>query len=190
MMRDARINTIGEGANDVLKAFIAVVGSRAPGMQLDAARRNPLKHSSKLAAVAWEQSGGRWSRPDLPVKSASLAAPARAVAKHVKQLGLALPWVFLRAGTEERFVQSQYVHERIADIAIDLYASACVLSRLDHLLAQGNGDARKAKADAAAGRLFLKIADRRIRTNFAALKDNDDPDTTATADAALEAHGA
>src|SRR5207247_3114793 len=25
MMRDARINTIGEGANDVLKAFIAVV---------------------------------------------------------------------------------------------------------------------------------------------------------------------
>ena len=30
-MRDARINTIGEGANDVLKAFIAVVGCRGPG---------------------------------------------------------------------------------------------------------------------------------------------------------------
>src|SRR5262245_12252944 len=33
-MRDARINTIGEGANDVLKAFIAVVGCRGPGMYL------------------------------------------------------------------------------------------------------------------------------------------------------------
>src|SRR6266480_1931146 len=34
MMRDARINTIGEGANDVLKAFIAVVGLRGVGDHL------------------------------------------------------------------------------------------------------------------------------------------------------------
>ena len=31
MMRDARINTIGEGANEVLKAFIALVGMRDVG---------------------------------------------------------------------------------------------------------------------------------------------------------------
>src|SRR5919201_4687340 len=64
MMRDARINTIGEGANEVLKAFVAVVGSRGPGTQLDAARRHPLKHRSKLLQVGWEQTGGRWSLPD------------------------------------------------------------------------------------------------------------------------------
>lgn len=188
MMRDARINTIGEGANDVLKAFIAVVGSRGPGLRLDAARRKPLKHASTLTKVAWQQSGGRWSRPDLPVKHASLSGPAAAVSKHIKQLGLTMPWVFLRAGTEVKYVQSQYVHERLADIAIDLYASACVLSRLDHLLAAANGDARKAMADTSAGRLFLKMADRRIRANFAALKDNDDGDTTAVADAAFAAN--
>src|ERR1043165_2715110 len=34
MMRDARINMIGEGANDVLKAFIAVVGMRGVGEHL------------------------------------------------------------------------------------------------------------------------------------------------------------
>src|SRR4029077_9596025 len=34
LMRDARINTIGEGANDVLRAFIALVGMRAVGEQL------------------------------------------------------------------------------------------------------------------------------------------------------------
>src|SRR5205807_7488984 len=33
MMRDARINQIGEGANDVLRAFIALVGMRGVGEQ-------------------------------------------------------------------------------------------------------------------------------------------------------------
>ncbi len=185
MMRDARINTIGEGANDVLKAFIAVIGSRAPGLQLDAARRRPFKHPSKLLQVGWEQTGGRWSLPEVPVRSAELRPAARAVARNVKRLGLALPWVFLRAGSEERFIQSQYAHERLANIAIDLYASASTLSRLDHLLAQGNGDPRQAKADIAAGNYFLRLAERRIQGQFAALSDNDDPQTTATADAVM-----
>jgi alkylation response protein AidB-like acyl-CoA dehydrogenase len=187
MMRDARINMIGEGANDVLKAFVAVVGSRAPGMQLDAARRSPFRHPSKLLQVGWEQTGGRWSRPAVPVQSPALRTEARSLAGNVKRLGLALPWVFLRAGTEERFVQSQYAHERLADVAIDLYAAASTLSRLDYLLTQPNGDPRQSPAEVAAGRHFLRLADRRVRQNLAALADNDDPQTTATADAVLGA---
>jgi alkylation response protein AidB-like acyl-CoA dehydrogenase len=189
MMRDARINMIGEGANEVLKAFVAVVGSRGPGTQLDAARRHPLKHPSKLLQVGWEQTGGRWSLPDVPVQSGELRAPAKALAKQIKQLGLALPWVFLRAGSEEKFIQSQYVHERLADIAIDAYASACTLSRLDHLLSRSNGDARHAATEVQAGKYFLALADRRMTRNFEALKDNDDARTTATADAAMYLYG-
>jgi alkylation response protein AidB-like acyl-CoA dehydrogenase len=188
MMRDARINTIGEGANEVLKAFIAVVGCRAPGMQLDAARRNPLKHHTKLLQVGWEQSIGRYSIPEVPVLSKDLKQAATTMAKRIKQLGLALPWVFVRAGTEEKFIQNEYVHERLADIAIDLYASACTLSRLDHLLQNGNGAASQTHADVTAGRHFLKLADRRIARNFEALRDNDDAFTTTCADAAVSAH--
>jgi len=189
MMRDARINMIGEGANEVLKAFVAVVGSRGPGTQLDAARRQPFKHRSQLLRVGWEQTGGRWSLPEIPIHSGELSVPAKALARQVKQLGLALPWVFLRAGSEEKFIQSQYVHERLADIAIDAYASACALSRLDHLLGRSNGDARQARAEIAAGGYFLALADRRMTRNLAALKDNDDPQTTATADASMDLFG-
>jgi alkylation response protein AidB-like acyl-CoA dehydrogenase len=185
MMRDARINTIGEGANDVLKAFIAVVGCRAPGMQLDAARKNPLKHRSKLMQVTWEQTGGRYSTPEIPVVSKDLKPAATALAKRVKQLGLVLPWVFWRAGTEERFIQSQLVHERLADAALDLYASACTLSRLDHIYQNGNGSPQQTHSEVSAGRYFLKLADRRLGNTFAALRDNDDSYTVACADSTL-----
>ena len=56
-MRDARINTIGEGANEVLKAFIAAWGCRAPGEYLKGLRDDlaggKWSVGKVFAAVAW-----------------------------------------------------------------------------------------------------------------------------------------
>jgi hypothetical protein len=49
----------------------------------------------------------------------------------------------------------------------------------------GNHRPAEDNADVIAGRYFLKLADRRIRHNLAALHDNDDEETTKTADAVL-----
>jgi hypothetical protein len=102
----------------------------------------------------------------------------------VKDFGLKLPHVFLRLKDEATFAQAELVHERIADIAIDLYVSGCVLARLDHLLTTpaGNGKADP-YADVSAGKYFLKLAARRIRERFAALDDNDDAALLAAANA-------
>jgi acyl-CoA dehydrogenase family member 9 len=192
LMRDARINTIGEGANDVLKAFVAVVGCKAPGEALkkmrDDARARPLANLGKLASFGAGQLAARLTTPDVPVRSERLRTEARKLGTHVRQLGLMLPWLFWRARTEEVFVQNQLLHERIADIAIDLYASACALSRLDHLLQSDNGKPAESEALVAAGRHFLKLADRRIRQNFAALDDHDDASTIAAGNATLAAY--
>ena len=85
----------------------------------------------------------------------------------------------------EAILERQYVQERIADAACDLYASSCTLSRLDSLLIGGNHRPAEDSADVIAGRYFLKLADRRIRHNLAALHDNDDEETTKTACAVL-----
>jgi hypothetical protein len=91
----------------------------------------------------------------------------------------------LRLKDEQTFVQAQLVHERIADIAIDLYATSCVLSRLDTLLGKpgSNGHAGPTDpyADVPSARYFLKLAYRRITERFAALEDNDDAECLTAA---------
>ena len=57
-MRDARINTIGEGANEVLKAFIAVVGLRGVGEHLKGvldALRHPFANLGTLVRFGSKQ---------------------------------------------------------------------------------------------------------------------------------------
>jgi acyl-CoA dehydrogenase family member 9 len=189
-MRDARINTIGEGANEVLKAFIAVVGCRGPGMRLDAMRKKPMANLHRLAGYG---AGYLWRRtalsggPAIPVQSAGLWPATRRLGRQIKRLGTALPGVFVRAGTEAKFIQSQLVHERLADIAIDLYVSSCVLSRLDAMIQQGPEETRAATyaGEIEAGKYFLSLANRRIEDRFAAMNDNDDTQTVQAADAAL-----
>jgi acyl-CoA dehydrogenase family member 9 len=188
-MRDARINLIGEGANDVLKAFVAVVGCRAPGEYLKQLRDDMLGGRWSFRKIGAALGVGTqlvipWaSTPSVPVKSAKLDDEVTAFARQVKRFGLELPHVFLRLKDETKFVQAQLIHERIADIAIDLYVSACVLSRLDHLLANPSDDIY---ANVSAGRYFLKIANRRMTANFAALTDHDDADCVKVADQMIE----
>jgi alkylation response protein AidB-like acyl-CoA dehydrogenase len=186
MMRDARINQIGEGANDVLRAFIALVGMRGVGEELKGvldAFSHPVKERGKLWTFMRDQVGVRLSSPEVPVQSPILRKEAGQLAKRVKEFGLAVQAALRRH--REAILQMQYVQERIADAACELYASSCTLSRLDHLLNYSNGHPDEARRDEIAGRHFLKLSDRRIRQSLAALNDNDDADTTAAADAVL-----
>src|SRR5208337_1342167 len=52
MMRDARINTIGEGANEVLKAFIALGGMRDIGVGLKSTL-DGLKRPGTFVPTLW-----------------------------------------------------------------------------------------------------------------------------------------
>ena len=185
-MRDARINTIGEGANDVLKAFIAVVGCRGPGMYLKGLQDDMFGGKWSLRKIGQSlgvvgKLAAPWlttSAPTVPTQAPELSADAHTLARFTREFGLKLPHVFMALKNEETFAQAELVHERIADIAIDLYVSACVLARLDHLLAgkgtNGKPTAADVYADPVAGKYFLKLAFRRIRERFAALDDNDD----------------
>jgi alkylation response protein AidB-like acyl-CoA dehydrogenase len=204
MMRDARINQIGEGANDVMRSFIAVVGMRGVGESLKgvlSALSSPFSNIGKLWKFGTSQLAAKFTTPNVPVQHTTLRDAAGNLGARVRDFGKAVVDVLkhLRSlaqknttGDEEtriigEVMKRQYIHERLAEVACDLYASSCTLSRLDHLLALGNGSAppKEVEADITAGRYFLKVADRRIKQHLAALWDNDDEFTTQAADQTL-----
>ena len=171
MMRDARINQIGEGANEVLKAFIAMVGMRDVGMGLMAtaeALKDPKKAISAIWGFGTSRAGRFVTRPEVPAKSTQLAGEAGALAERVKRFGWTIEsTLFAHRDNPEAFLERQLIHERLADAAICLVTSACALSRLDREAAEG-------EAERAAGMLYLKLAGRRFDQCLAELKHNDD----------------
>jgi hypothetical protein len=186
MMRDARINMIGEGANDVLRAFIAMVGIKPVADQLLNVKNSvnfSLKGVGTLLNFGGKQIKERLVRPDVPVMSNQLEPFARELGSRLKDFSLAVQSMLFKH--REKILFKQYVQERIADAACELYASSCTLSRLDHLLTVGNGNPAEMARDATAGKYFLTISNRRVKQCLAALKDNDDEETTETADVIL-----
>jgi len=203
MMRDARINMIGEGANDVLKAFIAVVGMRGVGEHLKdvlEALKHPLKGFGTLWSFGRDRLAARFSSPEVPVLNAQLRKEADALSARVSEFGVAVVDVLkllrkkalaeAKGADDEQLkimevvYRSQYMQERLSDAACELYASSCTLARLDHLMSPGNGHP-DAESDLQAGRYFMALANRRIKQNLAALWDHDDEMTTVTANAWL-----
>src|SRR5213082_1167913 len=81
MMRDARINQIGEGANEVLTSFIALVGMRGPGEQFREILETLLKPTregglGKAWSAGMNRLGATVRLPDVPVRSSELRSLA------------------------------------------------------------------------------------------------------------------
>ncbi|MDH3716665.1 MAG: acyl-CoA dehydrogenase family protein, partial [Planctomycetota bacterium] len=183
MMRDARINTIGEGANDVLRAFIGLVGMRDVGLELKSvldAALHPLSNLGKLTEFAGRKISSLVNSPDIPVTDQRLAPDAERLAGLVGTLGSQVERL-LRTYREE-ILDRQYQMERVADTATELYVSACVLRRLEQILGSTDVPAEDVEQQLSLGRYYLNTAHRRMVRNLHDLWDNDDPATTALAD--------
>ena len=187
MMRDARINQIGEGANEVLTSFIALVGMRGPGMEFKEIYDTMMKPSRDRMSKAWAAGKNRLGAtirvPDVPVQSDELRAHARQLGRLIWRFNVAVNRALITY--REPILDMQLVQERIANAAMDLFASTCVLSRLDSEIqfARRNGDA--APPDHSAADLFLRQSFRRIRGFLGALTDNDDKAVVAAAKSSL-----
>jgi alkylation response protein AidB-like acyl-CoA dehydrogenase len=187
MVRDARINTIGEGANDVLRAFSALVGMRDVGLELKAileAIYYPIGNLTRIGRFAGRKLGSLLVSPTVSVRSSELEPDAAALSKLVALVGQNVERL-LRT-YQLGIVDRQYQLGRVADATTELYVSACVLNRVDALLREHGGNGAEHQLDLESGRYYLLTAGRRIRRSMTDLWSNDDAATTALANRMLK----
>lgn len=168
MMRDARLNQIGEGANDVLRCFIAAVGLRHVGRDMEAISRNPLTAYKLLR-----------TRPDVPIKHEHMRFHGRNIGKQVAKFAWAVEMAIVRH--RESVIDQQYIQARLGDIATELYMCSCVYSRLSSLLVNGTIPEPDKQRDLKTGMLYLRLAHVRNQRRLEDLKTNLDDESMEVA---------
>jgi len=164
MLRDSRINRIFEGANEVLRLFIALNGIQAPAealKEIGSALRRPLRNLGLLGGYATSRVKlrlGQTSTLDIDVHE-RLRKHKDYFEKHVAELGGATDRTIIRH--REKIIDSQLVLERLANMAIDLFATACVIARTQSLIDERGIE--KCDREIALCDLFCVEAGRRFR---------------------------
>ena len=174
-LRDARIHRIFEGANEILRLFIALNGVQGPAERLrevSRAIRAPLRNLGLVSGyMSSRMSSMLGGTPDLgvPVHQV-LVEHVKYFEKHVAELHTETE----RAITKYRreLPERQLVVERLANMAIDLYATAATIARTQRLIDTRGIDA--VANEVALTDLFAVTAGRRFRENRLALSGRED----------------
>ena len=184
-LRDSRINMIFEGTNEVLRALIALMGLQQPGEELKAvgkAFKDPLHSLGAISSYLTGKVKRTLVKPSFSQVHPSLKEEAELVADNIHALALAVEKALIEHG--KTIIERQFLHERMANAAIDIYLATAVLSRVTALL--GRAGEQAAQADLEVARFFIPMAMRRTRRAIRALERNADAAARAIATRALQ----
>jgi len=141
LWRDSRINTIVEGANEVMHTFIFAYGSKQLGEYMLGVKANPLKQPTAALRIGAELFlGVKRAAPRISKLSPQLAPHTRRLEQHVQSFSHQVKKMF--KVHEEGLITNQMIQRRLSLCAINIHAITCCLSRVDATIRSGvNGQA-------------------------------------------------
>ncbi|GMV17795.1 MAG: acyl-CoA dehydrogenase family protein [Polyangiaceae bacterium] len=194
MIRDARINRIFEGTNEILRLFIALTAMNDVGSQLKelsssvrgifddpikgfgVLRQYALKQASLVTGIPRARSRFTLVRPELHEATTVFEELTR-------HLAAAVDRILRKHG--RNIIGKQLASRRLANIMIDLFVLACVIARVNASL-EALGPEKAAK-EIDLLKVFAGQVQRRVKHAFGLIDINDDELIKGLADHAFEA---
>lgn len=184
LVRDSRINRIFEGTNDILRLFIALTAMNDVGGQLKeiaaslkGAFHDPIKGFGVLSEYALRRAhlatgidrlgSGKHQFTKL---DSHLALQQEIFEDATRDLASAVDRTLRRYG--KSIIGKQFTTKRLADMMIDLFVLACVLSRVSTAIQSQGASACAQELEIA--KVFANQVKRRVRSNLNKLESNDD----------------
>jgi alkylation response protein AidB-like acyl-CoA dehydrogenase len=182
LWRDSRINTIVEGANEVMHSFVFAYGSKQLGEFMLGVKANPLKNMGAAMKIGLELFLGiRRAAPKVDGLHPSLQSHADTLSGLTREFGHRLKTSF--KDYQEELITNQMVQRRLSWSCIWIHTISCCLSRLDHDIRNGlEGD--QLAHDRALVDHIVDMGAAEIHANLTSLRHNTDVSMRKAADAA------
>lgn len=186
MLRDTRVFPIFEGANDVLRGYIALSGLKGLGEELEDLKALDLREPIRSLGILVEYAGERIRREIRPDRITGarpelqkLAEPLSDQVKRLRNVG-----EYLLRQHGEKVVERQGQLKRLTNSVSDIYAQIAVLSRVSDVIAREQPPDAGEERDIAES--FVSRAARRVDRWLDQTEKNDDEGVHAIAQRAYK----
>ncbi|MBC7723139.1 MAG: acyl-CoA dehydrogenase family protein [Burkholderiaceae bacterium] len=188
-LRDFRIFPIFEGANDVMRAFVALGGLRSLSEELPDMRSLSISDPAKAIGVLAPYVSGRINRAIRPGRLAgahpSLAKHTAAVSEQTVQLRDAAEAALRKHG--KKVQEKQLIQKRLTAVASGIYAQVAVIGRASAAFERDGLAVSGAEKTVAIN--YLKRSQREVGRQLRGLEVNDDSYSHQIGTSVRQSHG-
>jgi len=173
LLRDARINLIFEGTNEILRLFISLAGVQERGeylRKIGKALRGPIKGFGLLTGYAGKWVKGRVTREKIREVHPALADAKLNFETWAQHLHFSAERALIHHG--KNIIFREMIQERLSNAAMDLFAMIACISRVDALIRKKGASDCRSEIDLT--NTFCEQAWRRVRRELLMADSNND----------------